>query len=58
MKADDERVTAMLLELGSAGNLMMTTLRAYEHEIEGWLGEGQDVAAPAFTLALIHRAAG
>ena len=29
---DDESVTAMLLELGSAGNLRTTTLRAYDHE--------------------------
>jgi uncharacterized protein with GYD domain len=29
---DDESVTAMLLELGSAGNLRTTTLRAYARE--------------------------
>jgi uncharacterized protein with GYD domain len=29
---DDESVTAMLLELGSAGNLRTTTLRAYDRE--------------------------
>jgi uncharacterized protein with GYD domain len=29
---DDESVTAMLLELGSAGNLRTTTLRAYERD--------------------------
>ena len=29
---DDESATAMLLELGSAGNLRTTTLRAYDHE--------------------------
>jgi uncharacterized protein with GYD domain len=29
---DDESVTAMLLELGSAGNLRTTTLRAYGRE--------------------------
>ena len=29
---DDESITAMLLELGSAGNLRTTTLRAYDHE--------------------------
>lgn len=29
---DDESVTAMLLELGSAGNLRTTTLRAYGSE--------------------------
>jgi uncharacterized protein with GYD domain len=29
---DDESVTAMLLELGSAGNLRTTTLRAYDSE--------------------------
>jgi uncharacterized protein with GYD domain len=30
--SDDESVTAMLLELGSAGNLRTTTLRAYDRE--------------------------
>jgi uncharacterized protein with GYD domain len=30
--SDDESVTAMLLELGSAGNLRTTTLRAYDHD--------------------------
>ncbi len=30
--SDDESATAMLLELGSAGNLRTTTLRAYDHE--------------------------
>jgi uncharacterized protein with GYD domain len=30
--SDDEGVTAMLLELGSAGNLRTTTLRAYDRE--------------------------
>jgi uncharacterized protein with GYD domain len=29
---DDESATAMLLELGSAGNLRTTTLRAYDRE--------------------------
>ena len=29
---DDESITAMLLELGSAGNLRTTTLRAYDRE--------------------------
>ncbi|MDP8951322.1 MAG: GYD domain-containing protein [Actinomycetota bacterium] len=29
---DDESATAMLLELGSAGNLRTTTLRAYDDE--------------------------
>jgi uncharacterized protein with GYD domain len=29
---DDESVTAMLLELGSGGNLRTTTLRAYDSE--------------------------
>jgi uncharacterized protein with GYD domain len=29
---DDESVTAMLLELGSAGNLRTTTLRAYDSD--------------------------
>ena len=29
---DDESATAMLLELGTAGNLRTTTLRAYDHE--------------------------
>jgi uncharacterized protein with GYD domain len=29
---DEESVTAMLLELASAGNLRTTTLRAYDHE--------------------------
>jgi len=29
---DDESATAMLLELGSAGNLRTTTLRAYNRE--------------------------
>ena len=29
---DDESVTAMLLELGSAGNLRTTTLRAYDRD--------------------------
>jgi uncharacterized protein with GYD domain len=29
---DDESVTAMLLELGSEGNLRTTTLRAYDFE--------------------------
>ena len=29
---DDESVTAMLLELGSGGNLRTTTLRAYERD--------------------------
>ena len=29
---DDESVTAMLLELGSQGNLRTTTLRAYGHD--------------------------
>ena len=29
---DDESATAMLLELGSAGNLRTTTLRAYGHD--------------------------
>jgi uncharacterized protein with GYD domain len=29
---DDESVTAVLLELGSAGNLRTTTLRAYDRE--------------------------
>jgi uncharacterized protein with GYD domain len=29
---DDESATAMLLELGSAGNLRTTTLRAYDHD--------------------------
>ncbi len=29
---DDESFTAMLLELGSAGNLRTTTLRAYDRE--------------------------
>lgn len=29
---DDESATAMLLELGSEGNLRTTTLRAYDHE--------------------------
>ena len=29
---DDETITAMLLELGSAGNLRTTTLRAYGRE--------------------------
>ena len=29
---DDESATAMLLELGSGGNLRTTTLRAYERE--------------------------
>ena len=29
---DDESATAMLLELGSAGNLRTTTLRAYDSE--------------------------
>ncbi len=30
--ADDESMTAMLLELGSAGNLRTTTLRAYDRD--------------------------
>lgn len=30
--SDDESATAMLLELGSAGNLRTTTLRAYDRE--------------------------
>jgi uncharacterized protein with GYD domain len=30
--SDDESATAMLLELGSAGNLRTTTLRAYDHD--------------------------
>ena len=35
---DDQSATAMLLELGSAGNLRTTTLRAYEREeMEGIL---------------------
>ena len=29
---DDESVTAMMLELGSGGNLRTTTLRAYDRE--------------------------
>ena len=29
---DDESLTAMLLEIGSAGNLRTTTLRAYDRE--------------------------
>jgi len=29
---DDESATAMLLELGSGGNLRTTTLRAYDRE--------------------------
>ena len=29
---DDESATAMLLELGTAGNLRTTTLRAYDRE--------------------------
>ena len=29
---DDESATTMLLELGSAGNLRTTTLRAYDRE--------------------------
>ena len=29
---DDESITAMLLELGSGGNLRTTTLRAYDRE--------------------------
>jgi uncharacterized protein with GYD domain len=29
---DDETVTAMMLELGSAGNLRTATLRAYDHD--------------------------
>ncbi len=29
---DDESVTALLLELGSAGNLRTTTLRAYDRD--------------------------
>src|ERR671912_719403 len=29
---DDESATAMLLELGTAGNLRTTTLRAYDHD--------------------------
>ncbi len=29
---DDESISAMLLELGSAGNLRTTTLRAYDQE--------------------------
>jgi uncharacterized protein with GYD domain len=29
---DDESATAMLVELGSAGNLRTTTLRAYDRE--------------------------
>ena len=35
---DDESATAMLLELGSEGNLRTTTLRAYDHgEMSGIL---------------------
>ena len=30
--SDDESATAMLLELGSAGNLRTKTLRAYDHD--------------------------
>ncbi len=30
--SDDESATAMLLELGSAGNLRTMTLRAYDHD--------------------------
>jgi len=30
--ADEESITAFLLELASAGNLRTTTLRAYDHE--------------------------
>jgi uncharacterized protein with GYD domain len=30
--SDDESATAMLLELGSAGNLRTQTLRAYDHD--------------------------
>jgi uncharacterized protein with GYD domain len=30
--SDDESATAMLLELGSAGNFRTTTLRAYDRE--------------------------
>jgi uncharacterized protein with GYD domain len=30
--SDDESATAMLLELGPAGNLRTTTLRAYDRE--------------------------
>jgi uncharacterized protein with GYD domain len=30
--SDDESASAMLLELGSAGNLRTTTLRAYGHD--------------------------
>jgi uncharacterized protein with GYD domain len=29
---DDETVTAMMLELGSAGNLRTSTLRAFDHD--------------------------
>jgi uncharacterized protein with GYD domain len=29
---DDESATAMMLELGTAGNLRTTTLRAYDHD--------------------------
>jgi uncharacterized protein with GYD domain len=29
---DDESVTAMMLELTSAGNLRTTTLRAFDHD--------------------------
>jgi len=29
---DDESATAMLLELGTGGNLRTTTLRAYDHD--------------------------